>query len=65
MGEKAMKGKVISKVLSCLVVFVILVSAMPVAVLASNSSDDAMSEVEVDTHEDGVVSGVDDSTIVI
>ena len=63
-----MKGKGISKVLSCLVVFAILMSAIPFSVLAaSNSSDDVMGDVldslsEVDTHEDIVVSGVDNAT---
>ena len=76
MGEKAIKNLSLkkkalpkkkyyvammkSKVLSCLVVFAILMSAVPFSVLASNSSDDVMSEV--DTHEEGVVSGVDNAT---
>ena len=38
MGEKAIKGKAISKVLSCLVVFAILMSAMPFSVFAVNDS---------------------------
>ena len=67
MGEKAIKGKAITKVLSCFVIFLILTSAIPFSVLASNSSDDVMDNAldslsEVDTHEEGVVSGVDNVT---
>ena len=35
------KGKVITKVLSCFVVFVILMSAMPVSVFAVNDSNNS------------------------
>nr|QNO50753.1 hypothetical protein HAICDJOK_00013 [Methanosarcinales archaeon ANME-1 ERB6] len=67
MGEKAIKKMIMRKVLSCLVIIVILMSAVPVSVLASNSSDDVMDNAldslsEVDTHEDIVVSGVDNVT---
>ena len=68
MGKKKaiMKKMAMRKVLSCFVVFVILMSAMPVSVFAVNGNnvtgDVSGSLSEVDTHEDIVVSGVDDAT---
>ena len=47
MGEKAIKGKAITKVLSCLVVFAILMSTFSVAVIATNSANSTASNVNV------------------
>ena len=64
--KKKGKEKAITKVLSCLVVFVILMSAIPFSVLASNSSDNVTGNVldslsEVNTHEDIVAIGDNDT----
>ncbi|MCK4734688.1 MAG: hypothetical protein KAT65_19695, partial [Methanophagales archaeon] len=66
--KKATKKMITRKVLSCFVIFLILTSAVPVSVLASNSSEVVMDDVldslsKVDTHEDIVTSGVDNVTI--
>jgi hypothetical protein len=45
MGEKAIKGKAITNVLSCLVVSVLLMSTFSVAVIATNSSNSIASNV--------------------
>jgi hypothetical protein len=66
--KKMGKEKAITKVLSCFVVFVILMSTIPFSVLASNSSDNVMGNVldslsEVDTREDIIVVSGDNNTI--
>ena len=65
--KKKGKEKGIAKVLSCFVIITILMSAVSVSVLASNSNEVVMGDTldslsEVDTHEDIVVSGVDNAT---
>ena len=45
MGEKAIKGKAITKILSCLVVSVLLMSTFSVAVLATDSANSTASNV--------------------
>ena len=47
MGEKAMKGKAITKVLSCLVVIVFLMSTFSVAVIATDSANSTASNVNL------------------
>ena len=52
MGEKAMKGKAITKVLSCLVVIVFLMSTFSVAVIATNSANSTASNVNLNLNDE-------------
>ena len=52
MGEKAIKGKAITKVLSCLVVFAILMSVFSVAVIATDSASSTASNVTLNLNDE-------------
>ena len=52
MGEKAIKGKAITKVLSCLVVIVFLMSTFSVAVIATNSANSTASNVNLNLNDE-------------